>query len=144
MIYDILIWFIVGIINGFKDRSALNRFKKPYWNKGDSWENKWKLDKDLDLVVNKNKLWYYLGFYAPRYKERFPYSSTFFVAFTDGWHLLQFLQFKIAILGYALRLSTDDSPIVLRFITISLGFSIGFLLSYELPEEVLRRKNLKQ
>jgi len=68
----------------FKNISKDNWFYK--WAAGGSWVNKWKLDKDGKIIPNTKKLWYYLWLYAPKYEERFLYSSTFLVKFTDLWH----------------------------------------------------------
>lgn len=54
----------------------------------DSWRNKWKLHSNEPLK-EYNKKWYYLWFLTPKYKERFPFSSTILVAFTDPWHKIQ-------------------------------------------------------
>jgi hypothetical protein len=37
----------------------------------------------------KKAPWYYFGLYIPQYVERFPFSTTFAVMFTQGWHLLK-------------------------------------------------------
>ena len=42
--------------------------------------------------------WYY-KFFGVRHKERFPGSATFLVAFTDGYHFLQWLFSKMIILS---------------------------------------------
>jgi len=56
-----------------------------------TWKNKYKKDKEGNLVPFKNA-WYYFGFYKPTYQEAFPFSTTMFVAFTDKWHKYESLQ----------------------------------------------------
>ena len=52
-----------------------------FWNPDRSWENKYAAGPDGELI-------------RPL-QERFPGSSTVFVAFTDAWHLLQAIQYAL-------------------------------------------------
>ena len=61
-----------------------------FWG-NDSWLRKYKLD-DKKQLIEASDTWYY-RFFKIKYKERFPLSATFLVAFTDGYHLLQSLSF---------------------------------------------------
>jgi len=47
--------------------------------------------------------WYY-RFFKIKYKERFPLSSTFLVAFTDGYHHMQFWMFIFLSIGISLSI----------------------------------------
>lgn len=80
---------LAAFFNAVMDLSSENLFKKTYWNKDQSWKNKWKLDADGNLMP-PYKYWWYFGLYKPPYQERFIYSSTVLVFLTDGWHLMQF------------------------------------------------------
>ena len=131
---------LIGFINALKDSSALGRFKKSWWNKSSSWKMKWKMDKTVYLdktsysnkmpLPNDKKPWYYLGMHKPIYIERFPYSSTILVSFTDGWHLLQNIQFSLIFLGKSILLFDSLLNIVISFITMKTIFSITFELVY--------------
>ena len=128
-----------GMVNAIKDKSALNQLKLPWWNKEESWKRKWKIRKygASAVRISVKKPWYYLGLYKPKYIERFPYSSTIFVFLTDGWHLMQFIQFKL--LFTALMYHTFDVwyEILLGVMVCSTIFSLSFTLVYDL---ILKRK----
>ena len=80
------------LFNEFEDRSVRNRWKKypRFLNSGISWRNKWQIGI-MGEPLKVEKKWYYFGVY-PKYRERFPYSSTILVFLTDGEHLFQFLK----------------------------------------------------
>lgn len=94
---------LAGVSNAFMDLSSENRFIDNKYNKsegGNNDENKWKQPME-DQVT---KLWYYLWLKKPEHKEKFPYSSTGLVAFTDWWHKYQFYMitcFCLAIVFYS-------------------------------------------
>lgn len=76
----------------FYGSSVFGKFDNSFWNPGWSWKRKWKKAPGGKILQKNHKsLWYYLWMYKPRYKERFPYSSTALVWMTDGWHLAQTL-----------------------------------------------------
>lgn len=128
----IVIMMVVGFINALKDISAINRFKKDWWNKGRSWKMKWKInDRESYPLINEKRPIYYLGLYKPKYIEKFPYSSTILVSFTDGWHLLQLIQFSILQLTLAVLISENFIETLLNFIVIKTVFSIVFELTYK-------------
>lgn len=77
---------IAAIFKALMDKSAIDAVSNPWWNKSQSWKNKWA----IGLPLQEKKLWYYLWLWTPKYKERFVYSSTILVFITDGWHLAQF------------------------------------------------------
>lgn len=136
-----ILWIGVGMSNGWKDRSALNRFKRAYWNKSEGWLFKWKLDEDGERILNDKKRWYYLWRFTPKYKERFWGSSTAFVFLTDGWHLLQFIQFKLAMASVLIGveyLGVYQGSIV--FLNLFLSFVIGFWITYESKENKIINK----
>ena len=72
-----------------------------WWNPLQSWKFKW-----YQPMQPPEKKWYYFGFY-PKYRERFPYSSTILVWTTDAWHL-----FKALMLGCIMSGIVNYSPII--------------------------------
>ena len=128
----ILITILVGMVNALKDTSALGRFKRDWWNKGRSWKRKWKLAPSEQVAIkNTQRLWYYFGVYKPNYVEKFPYSSTILVSLTDGWHLLQQIQFSLIFLGKAILLFDDPLNILISFIVMKTLFSLSFEIVYK-------------
>jgi hypothetical protein len=76
-----------------EEESHHSAFRGKYakWlNNRTSWINKWAIDKD-GRPIKYTKKWYHFGV-KHRYKERFPYSSTVLVGFTDGEHFFQLMQ----------------------------------------------------
>ncbi len=82
------------LFNELEDKSVNNRWKKHtgFFNKEESWANKWKLDQYCQPLPVVKK-WYYFGVH-PRYRERFFLSSTILVFLTDGEHLFQFFKLR--------------------------------------------------
>jgi len=141
MIVVYILTFIIGCINGLKDKSALNWFKKSWWNKGDGWRNKWSWinsAEDVRMPLRKSPQ-YYLGLYNPGFKESFPYSSTALVFLTDGWHLLQFIQFKVMMIGFAILMVEPHpelmegsiSVIIYHTALLTVVFAAGFNIMYD-------------
>lgn len=60
---------------------------KKWFNPLTSWKNKWKLDKDGNVIIINGKQ-----------KENFLGSSTIFVLFTDAWHLFESIS-KYTLIG---------------------------------------------
>ena len=83
------------------DISSENGFSTSWWNKTESWENKYK----VPLVAGKD--WYYFGLVKQVYKERFLFSTTILVAFTDGWHLAQFIFLNSLFIALAINMSAS-------------------------------------
>lgn len=81
-----------------------------FWNPEISWKNKWK---------NGNK----------EEGEKFPFSSTLLVSFTDGWHLMKTCRWwSLVLLLILLSLVTTLQwwMIVLVFVLQKLIFSLTF------------------
>lgn len=72
-------------IYGFWDEDGWRRKYKIEWTKDDlgGWQYR---------MYKAPSNWYYRTFKLA-YKERFPLSATFLVAFTDGYHLCQSISF---------------------------------------------------
>lgn len=94
------------------------------------WKNKWKLSQNGKLIKYDKKDWYYFGFY-PKFKERFPYSSTILVCFTDNWHKYQFLFLRSVYLAISVQLSGIIGAIALAFIVFPILYGIGFYFGFE-------------
>jgi len=104
-----ILGFVYRMFDELQDASMRNKFQKEWWifklnwlNTTSSWKNKWALTSTMGCTIkyDKNK-WYHFGI-TPKYKERFPYSSTIFVAFTDGEHCFQFIKNISITVGIAL------------------------------------------
>ena len=136
----IILMIMAAISNAVMDRSALNQLWGKWWNKGDSWEFKWKLSNIAsmkgELKPNNKRLWYYLWLYKPDYIEKFPYSSTMFVWVTDAWHLFQFIMLSCFQLAISLNINFIYFDVnqfyneVLEFLALKIIFSLVFLLFY--------------
>lgn len=115
MILGIVLIALAGVFNAGMDLSSEGKLWSAWWNKDQSWMNKW-------------------GYFDP-YKgwvEKFPGSSTVFVWTTDGWHFLQFMynncwQLVIAILS-------PYNPIV-SFVIVKIVYSGVFTVNYKLGKK---------
>lgn len=76
------------------NKSLLKLRKGEPKNRGDTAKWAWPLEP-------YEPKWYHFGFY-PNHKERFPFSSTFFVWLTDEEHIIQFAQTVFLLLIAAL------------------------------------------
>ena len=135
---------------GLSDNHWLTKWARPYnllqngladFNNG-AWKNKWKL-KDGNIISNNKTIWYYLWLYKPKYKERFIWSSTILVKFTDGWHFFQSLM--ILFIGFSVYFwepMVFDGYIadwILNIAGIFGGWYLGFNIFYEI---ILKRKTI--
>jgi hypothetical protein len=94
----LLLLIFTGFVKAMMDLSSENYFKtnKKYLNKSDSWINKYK-QNEKGLIPVENH-WWYFGIIKPKYQEKFPFSSTVFVMFTDFWHLMNTLYLLLMLL----------------------------------------------
>jgi hypothetical protein len=126
----LILFLIAGISNGFMDaikfRSDVLVFKGAWWSTG-SWTNKWRLNSLGGLIVQHRKLWYYGWYFTPKFVERFPYSSTVLVAWTNAWHFFQMLMLTSFKLAVCLLLPYN---ILLSYIALTLAYGIGFYFFY--------------
>lgn len=113
---------VMDTIAHHHDKSIFNKIKSPFWKEFFS-NNSWRCKYSKKL--EKGNAWYYLGFYEPTYKERFPFSTTIFVMFTDAWHLFQFLiltSFQAIILLPFLENGVVDYILSILFFKAIFGF----------------------
>lgn len=117
---------VSGLLEGIADLIVF-KFKSSWFSKWKwinphySWMNKWKV-----LLPYKKSPWYYLGLHTPEFQERFPYSSTILVGFTDIWHLLKLMRNLCLFVGFSLIIGVMPS------ILIYIGNRVGFNTTYHL------------
>lgn len=104
------------------------------WDATGSYKNKWKLHNEQP-IPNTKHLWYYLWLYKPEYVERFWYSSTFLVLFTDGWHTGQFLMRSSFM--FAIIFNDFTAVWYLYYVYLSVVYMLGFTLWWDF---LLKRK----
>ena len=108
---------IAGLANGVMDLVNFHFYLAPdwmdpqFWDVQISWKNKWVLAEDGKVTD----------------LERFRWSSTFLVALTDGWHLMQ----KVMILAFCGAVSYGKKRWWLWFMLSFIVFSIGFNITYK-------------
>jgi hypothetical protein len=109
---SLLLMMVAGALNAVMDRisftfksSVFKDLNPVFWDVKTSWKNMWK------WPLEPFSGWYYFGLYKPRYKEKFPYSTTFLVWATDAWHLAKALM--IGCIGLAIGF---HSPVVNWFV----------------------------
>lgn len=111
----------------FKGKMDIILFSK---RKYAEWKNKWKLTESGKLIRYNEKDWYYFGNY-PRFKEKFPFSSTILVCFTDTWHKYQFLFLRCIYMSIAIPMAGFGKSILLAFFVFPFFYEIGFYFSCE-------------
>jgi len=121
---SLILSFLAGVSNAFMDLSAEDRFKNKSLNKSESSKQKWKQPQKPG-----KKMWYHIS--KPRYVEAFPYSSTFFVLFTDFWHKMQSLMLTLIFMAVVLYEPILTSDLVFwevfaNFILLRMSFGVGF------------------
>ena len=121
---------IAGMLNaayeilyvGF-NQSIFSKLNGKFWNPLKSWENKWAEPFPQKMMP----YWYYFKVY-PRYKEKFPYSSTVFVWLTDAWHVFKMcmlLCIMLAVVSYTVMFS-PVIDFILLYCTFTFVFTIFF------------------
>jgi len=145
----LLFILLLAIFNALMDWSSEGLFESDYWNKNQGWWRKYKIIPiTIDTIINKNisfyeykNKWYHFGF-APRYEEKFIYSTTILVFLTDGWHLLQFLFHTTWQLAIALAIQVNGENTweykVAAFIIIKITFSLLFEIIYKIKKTKIR------
>jgi len=110
------------LFTGF-NQSIFKKLNPEFWNPLESWKFKWA----SPFPQPAEDKWYYFGF-LPRYKERFPYSSTVFVFLTDAWHLFKALMLgciMLAVVNYSV-LVTPFIDFILLYVTFTFTFTMFF------------------
>jgi len=117
---------LAGITKGFLDYYADSGVKEK------EWRNKYKISEHGDLIKTEDiKHWWYLGLYKPRYAERFPFSTTILVAFTDRWHLAQLIMLRFFYLAVAIGVSNSIWwELLLSFVVFPMVIGVFFDFTY--------------
>lgn len=113
---------IAGAANGLMDRISFHYNTIPeswndqFWNPKESWRNKW---KNGDHTQG----------------ERFPFSSTLLVGFTDAWHILKEIMITALCLALTINVDIDITGLdllddIIVFVSSRIIFGIGFRLLY--------------
>lgn len=111
-----------------------NRAIREWCNAADSWYLKWKI-VDGKQVPQTKKLWYYLWIFTPKFVERFPYSSTWLVKYTDLWHTSEGLR-RLSEAGIVLMSS------VTYYMEVNMEYSFMYGIIPNLLTSVLPWDNL--
>lgn len=121
---------LAGIAKGFLDYYADSGIK------GKEWRNKWKnIHEGWTKTDLRRYHWWYFGLYTPQWhKEKFPFSSTILVAFTDKWHLAQLVMLRFFYLAIAINV-TGNLPYILAYSFIIFPIILG------IPFEITYTKN---
>ena len=127
---SLLLLILAGISKSFMDLSSENNIplKGNFWNKSKSWKSKWKTKGTMLVKASKGDNWWYLGIINPRYKERYPFSSTALVFTTDFWHLSQGFFLKFIILGVYF-LPTMYNPLtdlIIAYVVMLIPFELTY------------------
>jgi len=131
---SLILVMIAGALNAVMDKLAFNfntsvfkDLNPVFWDVKQSWKNMWK----WPLQPFEGK--YYFGLYKPRWKEKFPYSSTILVGFIDAWHLAKALM--VVCLGAAVALHTPfiawwvDSLVMVSMFTGTFTYFYEYVLT---------------
>ena len=88
------------------------------------WKAKWKLDKYGEPVLNRGKM-----------VERFLFSSTLLVWYTDKWHMVNFIQYRIqdSITWFIVYRITDSWWSLIALLILPALRYIGFKQTYRNP-----------
>lgn len=113
MEFIILTLIIAGIAKAWTDSLVDEDVKKL------DWQNKYDLTKP-----NTYNHWWYLGFYQPKYVEKFPFSSTALVFLTDRWHMSQFIMLRCFYLAISISM-TDNIFCILILVFIAFPIILG-------------------
>ncbi len=99
LLHSFIFLIFAGIAKGFLDFYADSGIKEK------EWKQKYKVTPKGDLVKTEEvKHWWYLGLYKPKYAEKFPFSTTALVSFTDRWHLSQLIMLRFVYLAISINI----------------------------------------
>lgn len=128
IIISIICACIAAYFNAKMDKCSFHNVGCNFKNES---KNKWKLDDEGKTILNTESPWYYFG-YVPAKVEKFPFSSTILVAFTDHWHRNKslFLSFS-ALSTIAVADFETWYYYVLFFIALRIAFGLVFTLFFD-------------
>jgi hypothetical protein len=132
--------FTFRLFREFEDEVARGKWKnwafKP--NSDDGSTAKWVYPYEPYV-----KRWYYFG-YKPKYKERFPFSSTLLSFATDAEHFYQFIQFitlaAFIVIDsiYRTGINVDILNIAFFLPTAGISFIVGYGLANIVKEVFIK------
>lgn len=129
----VIIAFLLLIAGHFKGR--LDAIADELVKQAD-WPNKYDFTKP-----GYTKHWWYLGLYKPKFPERFPFSTTVLVAFTDRWHMNQLLMLRCFYLALAIALPVGIwTTLLIAFIIAPIFVGLAFEVSYENYRDYISNK----
>ncbi len=140
MTYLIYITFLAFIFRFFREledetvrKPERNWAFKP--NSEQGWTAKWQYP-----LQEYQPRWYHFGL-KPKHKERFPFSSTLLVPFTDAEHFYQFVQTISLLISVALVGMGGYGITILGYYIaswiVSLGaFSLGLMVAQVVKEKI--------
>jgi hypothetical protein len=103
-----------------------------FWNPAISWKSKYAMDEEHHLIAVDKQPWYYFGLYRLTYKERFPFSTTALVMFSDGWHLMQFFMLSFFQLAFIFLIHQFQKLKWYYWILLFIGMKVIFGLVFGL------------
>lgn len=106
LIIGLVLCFLSGVAKSVMDISSEDNFNSPWWNKNQSWKNKYKY----------KPAWLWLNF---------------LVFLTDGWHLMQFFFLNLLMIGIVIMALVDYPEwyfLLCGFIAMRLAFTIFYNL----------------
>lgn len=119
----IFLFFIlmIGVSKGVQDRAM---FRDTNHAPQNTWHKKYSQYESGDFIPFKaNEHWWYFGLkkFYPKYKERYIYSSTILVAFTDVWHFWGFIGTLSIITALTLFILFDSAFLLSNIKTLTIG-----------------------
>ena len=137
---SLILAFLAGVSNALMDLSSENRFNNKSLNKSESSKQKWKQPQEPG-----KKMWYHIS--KPRFVEKFPYSSTMLVLFTDFWHKCKSAMLTLVFISVVLYQPIIKFDFVLweflvNFLLLRLSFGFGFSPLYKsLKLRLIKNRN---
>ena len=132
IIVSIVLIFLAGVFNAKMDYIAHNALDK------ESWLNKWYVIRHINgatSMFSNYKHWYYFGLHKPKYRERFPLSSTILVFLTDQWHFKKwcmFLCYEFALSSVIVYYeSLTWWGVLVGILVLKIVRGLGFTLKYD-------------
>lgn len=162
----VLLIILAGIFNAYMDKLRVWHNSRWHllplsnwfynWGKPEfSWKNKWKIKNNAIIFLPRKikeikifkwiitlKLgpWYYAWIYKPDYVERFPYSSTLLVSFTDAWHFFQKCWIVCVILAIVFYKPSFEGP-WWNALYLAVIYGINFTVWYDYILDKKRKKD---
>lgn len=136
ILFAIISFFIAGlskavsdILDNYKfEKSIFRKLNHQFWDKSNSWTNKYKLDENGEL--------------PPNAKPKFLFATTFLSFTTDAWHLFNAIQYGCKLFGlWAVASYPWESSGVWLFIYCLLIYRVTFGVAFETGLYVFQKKN---